>query len=362
MLLGNGVDPAEQGLVGACLCGDIAQVVGTAGGPTVGQEQLHAELFVQPAVEGPVPVGKGLLHGGGVGQQEIAVPAAAVNDVGPGQAAAVQQLVHVVLHEQFQKERTAAEGPQGTLGMDGVDEPLDAGKVGGVEQERRFPAQLCGSVQQGKGVGLLQVLADAGRQSCRQLELVIEGNIPVLFPRGAGRQGAALGFQQAQQRVCLRWAELQAGELPRQLLIELPVNGGGDVRRILHGVVQGTVRAGSRDGIPGVLPVQVAENGAQGPAAGAGRFGGGGVGGHRQAAGKSCAAGGVRPCGRAAAHGSPLRGVRQGGQQVGCGLVGPEGQLAKAVQQAAEGGLQGECVQGIISFGQNSKGICEKQV
>ena len=84
------------------------------------------------------------------GQQEIAVPAAAVNDVGPGQTAAVQQLVHVVLHEQFQKERTAAEGPQGTLGMDGVDEPLDAGKVGGVEQERRFPAQLCGSVQQGK--------------------------------------------------------------------------------------------------------------------------------------------------------------------------------------------------------------------
>ena len=53
---------------------------------------------------------------------------------------------------------------------------------------------------------------------------------------------------------------------------------------------------------------------------------------------------------------------RQVGQQVGCGLVGPEGQLAKAVQQAAEGGLQGECVQGIISFGQNSKGICEKQV
>lgn len=79
------------------------------------------------------------------------MPAAAVNDVGPGQAAAIQQLVHVVLHEQFQKERTAAEGPQGTLGMDGVDEPLDAGKVGGVEQERRFPAQLCGSVQQGKG-------------------------------------------------------------------------------------------------------------------------------------------------------------------------------------------------------------------
>ena len=105
-----------------------------------------------------------------------------------------------------------------------------------------------------KGVGLLQVLADAGRQSRRQLELVVERNIPVLVPRGAGRQGAALGFQQAQQRVCLRRAELQAGELPRQLLIELPVNGGGDVRRILHGVVQGTVRAGSRDGIPGCSP------------------------------------------------------------------------------------------------------------
>ena len=63
-------------------------------------------------------------------------------------------------------------------------------------------------IQQEKGVGLLQVLADAGRQSRRQLELVVEGNVPVLFPRGAGRQGAARGFQQAQQRVCLRRAEL----------------------------------------------------------------------------------------------------------------------------------------------------------
>lgn len=47
-----------------------------------------------------------------------------------------------MLHEQFQKERTAAEGPQGALGVDGVDEPLDAGKVGGVEQERRFGVLL----------------------------------------------------------------------------------------------------------------------------------------------------------------------------------------------------------------------------
>ena len=69
-------------------------------------------------------------------------------------------------------------------------------------------AELGDGFQQGKGVGLLQVLADAGRQSRRQLELVVEGNVPVLFPRGAGRQGAARGFQQAQQRVCLRRAEL----------------------------------------------------------------------------------------------------------------------------------------------------------
>ena len=111
-----------------------------------------------------------------------------------------------------------------------------------------------------------------------------------------------------------------------------------------------------------MLPVQVTENGAQGPVAGAGRFGGGGVGGHGQAVGKGRAAGGVRPCGRAAAHGRPLRGVRQDGQQVGCGLVGPECELAKVMQQAAEGRLQGERVQGIISFGQNSKEIHEKTV
>ena len=104
------------------------------------------------------------------------MPAAAVNDVGPGQAAAVQQLVHVVLHEQFQKERTAAEGPQSTLGVDGVDEPLDAGKVGGVEQERRFPAQLCGSVQQEKAI-----VEYIDYYNNRRIKLKLNGLSPVQY-------------------------------------------------------------------------------------------------------------------------------------------------------------------------------------
>ena len=108
MLLQQTVHPAEQLFVGAFFSRGIGQVVAGAGRPCVGQKQLGAELLLQPAVELPVPPGQGIGHGGSVGQQHIAVPAAAVDQVGAGHAAPGQKLVQIVLHEQLQKERPAA--------------------------------------------------------------------------------------------------------------------------------------------------------------------------------------------------------------------------------------------------------------
>lgn len=115
-------------------------------------------------------------------------------------------VLQVRVTDRFGEETGAAAKDE----MRGVRNVCDGVALREVRQEGILikAAELGDGFQQGKGVGLLQVLADAGRQSRRQLELVVEGNVPVLFPRGAGRQGAARGFQQAQQRVCLRRAEL----------------------------------------------------------------------------------------------------------------------------------------------------------
>ena len=126
MLLQQTVHPAEQLFVGAFFSRGIGQVVAGAGRPCVGQKQLGAELLLQPAVELPIPPGQGIGHSGSIGQQHIAVPAAAVNQVGAGHAAPGQKLVQIVLHEQLQKERPAAQGAQGVFGMDGIKKLLDA--------------------------------------------------------------------------------------------------------------------------------------------------------------------------------------------------------------------------------------------
>ena len=166
------VHPAEQLLIGAALGGGIGQVVAGAGRPCVGQKQLGAELLLQPAVELPVPPGQGIGHGGGVGQQHIAVPAAAVNQVGAGHVAPGQKLVQIVLHEQLQKERPAAQGAQGVFGVNGIKELLDAGKIGGVEQKNVLPAKIFLLLKKG--------FAQVGDVVCLHIQRTIDSKAPTM--------------------------------------------------------------------------------------------------------------------------------------------------------------------------------------
>ena len=206
------VHPAEQLLIGAALGGGVGQVVAGAGRPCVGQKQLGAELLLQPAVELPVPAGQGIGHGGGVGQQHIAVPAAAVNQVGTRHAAPGQKLVQIVLHEQLQKERPAAQGAQGVFGADGIKELLDARKIGGVKQKNALPAKIILLLKkrftQVGDVVCLHIFAKARRNGCGGLGVVEQGNIRAVPGIDAGRETAKLRFQQPQQLAELLWLRL----------------------------------------------------------------------------------------------------------------------------------------------------------
>ena len=126
------VDPAEQLFVGGVRGGGVGQGVAAARLPRMSQKQLTAELLLQPAVETTVPFPDGINRRRGIGQQQIAMSAAAVNQVGAGEAAAGQKLVDVMLHQQFQKEGAAAQGFEGARGVDGVQELLDAGNISGI--------------------------------------------------------------------------------------------------------------------------------------------------------------------------------------------------------------------------------------
>ena len=205
MLFQQAVHPAEQLLVGALFGGGVGQVAAGAGRPCVGQKQLCAELLLQPAVEALVPLCSGLKDCRRIRQQGIAVSAAAVDQVGAGNTASRQQLVQIMLHEQFQEERPAAQGTQGVFGVDGVEELLDTGKIGRVEQEGvRLPElgfllKQC-FVQVGDAV-CLRICTDAGSNCGSGLGMVKQGNIRAFAGKSAGRKAAELRFQQAQQRV-----------------------------------------------------------------------------------------------------------------------------------------------------------------
>ena len=225
------VHPAEQLFVGAFFSRGIGQVVAGAGRPCVGQKQLGAELLLQPAVELPVPPGQGIGHSGSVGQQHIAVSAAAVDQVGAGHAAPGQKLVQIVLHEQLQKERPAAQGAQGVFGMDSIKELLDAGKISGIEQKDVLLAKILlllkKCLAQVGDVVCLHIFADARRNGCGGLGVVKQRNIRAFAGKGAGRKTAELRFQQTQQRVDPLRLRLQIRQTLLQLAYSICIDGSG---------------------------------------------------------------------------------------------------------------------------------------
>ena len=263
VLLQQTVHPAEQLFVEAFFSRGIGQVVAGAGRPCVDQKQLGAELLLQPAVELPVPPGQGIGHSGSVGQQHIAVPAAAVNQVGAGHAAPGQKLVQIVLHEQLQKERPAAQGAQGVFGMDGIKELLDAGKISGIEQKNVLPAKILlllkKRLAQVGDVVCLHIFADARRNGCGGLGVVKQGNIRAFAGKGAGRKTAELRFQQTQQRVDPLRLRLQIRQALAQLAHGICIDGSGK-RLLLPWQLQTAVLRLRRHHPAGVGTVQVGEH------------------------------------------------------------------------------------------------------
>ena len=256
------VHPAEQLFVGAFFSRGIGQVVAGAGCPCVGQKQLGAELLLQPAVELPVPPGQGIGHSGSVGQQHIAVPAAAVNQVGAGHAAPGQKLVQIVLHEQLQKERPAAQGAQGVFGMDGIKKLLDAGKISGIEQKSVLLAKILlllkKCLAQVGDVVCLHIFADTRRNGCGGLGVVKQRNIRAFAGKGAGRKTTELRFQQTQQRVDPLRLRLQIRQTLLQLAYNICIDGSGK-RLLLPWQLQAAVLRLRRHHPAGVRTVQVGE-------------------------------------------------------------------------------------------------------
>ena len=257
------VHPAEQLFVGAFFSRGIGQVVAGAGCPCVGQKQLGAELLLQPAVELPVPPGQGIGHSGSVGQQHIAVPAAAVDQVGTGHAASGQKLVQIVLHEQLQKERPAAQGAQGVFRMDGIKELLDAGKIGGIEQKNVLLAKILlllkKRLAQVGDVVCLHIFADTSGDGCGGLGVIEQRNIRAFAGKGAGRKTAELRFQQTQQRVDPLRLRLKIRQALAQLAHGICIDGSGK-RLLLPWQLQAAILRLGGHHPAGVRTVQVGEH------------------------------------------------------------------------------------------------------
>ena len=132
------------------------------------------------------------------------MPAAAVQQACPGKAAALQQLVGLVFHQQLQKEGPGPEGAEGAVAVHLVEEPLDAGKVAGAEEERlllpegRLPLKKEGPVV---GDALFPaVVLDAAGQGGGHPAVVVEGDVPRRLPAGGGGQVGKKRLAELQQR------------------------------------------------------------------------------------------------------------------------------------------------------------------
>ena len=134
----GGGNAAEHGLVGRVLRRRVGQVVPAAFCPAVREKERNAELPGKPCVEPLVPRAQRRLDALGVGQEDVAVSAAAVEQIRPAHAAGEKKLVRIVLHEQLQKERPAAERAECLVGSHGVQKFLYAGNIRRIQQKSVF--------------------------------------------------------------------------------------------------------------------------------------------------------------------------------------------------------------------------------
>ena len=155
----------EHLLVGTLFSRIVDQFVAAARGISVREEQRNAKLLGEPVVEAPVPTLDRCLDFRSVRQEHIAVSAAGIKKVRPSDAAEGQQLVGVMLHRKFKKERTASQRTQRLFRCDSVDEFLDAGKIRRVKKKRLLVHELLFLVEKAlfelRFLFCRQILADA---------------------------------------------------------------------------------------------------------------------------------------------------------------------------------------------------------
>ena len=168
----------------------------------------------QPIVEAGVPCGNGQEHLRRVGQQNVAVAAAGVQQVHPAGAAGGKQLVDVMLHQQLQKEGAAAQRGQRPLCRHGKKELLNAGKIGGIKQTGFFIPEFRLQTA-ARGTGARQIACRAGGEGSCDLLVVVKGDVRRVM---AGETSHSL-LQQTQEPGNL-------GRCPRlRMLTQLPAQG-----------------------------------------------------------------------------------------------------------------------------------------
>ena len=177
LLLGNGCGyPTEKRLIRRVFRRRVGQIVPAAWSPTVRKIQPCSKLINQPVIDPAARLCNGDSRLLRIGQKQITVSAAAVEQIRPGKLAGREQLIDIVLHDQVQEEGAAAKRSKRVGGSDGVDKLLDAGEIRGIEQIYLLLSE--GVLMQQQLISVIdnpllqQIFTDAGADSRRDFQMV----------------------------------------------------------------------------------------------------------------------------------------------------------------------------------------------
>ena len=149
-----------------------------------------------------------------------------------------------------------------------VDELLDAGKIGGIEQKRLLQAEALLLLHQGGEIvrfaPIQQILADARPHGGSDLAVVIQGNVGTFPGVGAGGHGAHTALPNGQQGVEPLLPRRQGGKLPAQGQQDLLIVAGGEAEGPVQRQTKAAIQCVGRQGVPRMLPVEMGEHRRQG--------------------------------------------------------------------------------------------------
>ena len=147
-----------------------------------------------------------------MGQKQIAVAAAAVNQVYAAESTRLQHLVRVMLHQHFKEKRAAAKRLLRALRRNGVNEFLNAGKIRRVKRKHLFVAERLFVLKHARPdirrALIQQIFADARADGRRDFQMIIKRNIRTFACVCARRHIGRAAFQQRKQRIQPRFGKL----------------------------------------------------------------------------------------------------------------------------------------------------------